>query len=64
LHGEAFWGHLNEKSTAFAVANYTAGQIDVYKYSTAALTYLYSFSNGLNASFSVKGAAYNPRSRE
>ncbi|MGC1758650.1 MAG: hypothetical protein WA742_04800, partial [Candidatus Cybelea sp.] len=64
LHGEAFWGHLNEKSTAFAAANYTAGQIDVYKYSTAALTYLYSFSNGLNASFSVKGAAYNPRSKE
>lgn len=64
LHGEAFWGHLNEKSTAFAVANYTAGQIDVYKYSTTALTYLYSFNNGLNASYSVKGAAYNPRSKE
>jgi hypothetical protein len=64
LHGEAFWGHLNQTSTAFATANYVAGEIDVYKYSTAALTYLYSFSNGLNASYSVKGAAYNPRSNE
>lgn len=64
LHGEAFWGHLNEKSTAFAAANYVAGQIDVYKYGTSALTYLYSFTNGLNPSYSVKGAAYNPRSKE
>ncbi len=64
LHGETFWGHLNQKSTAFATANYVAGEIDVYKYSTTALTYLYSFSNGLNASYSVKGAAYNPRSKE
>lgn len=64
LHGEAFWGHLNESSTAFAAANYVAGEIDVYKYSAAALTYLYTFTNGLTPSFSVKGAAYNPRSKE
>ncbi|HEY2476100.1 MAG TPA: hypothetical protein VGI19_15030 [Candidatus Cybelea sp.] len=64
LHGEAFWGHLNEKSTAFATANYVAGEVDVYKYSTTALTYLYSFTNGLTPSYSVKGAAYNPRSKE
>ncbi len=64
LHGETFWGHLSQKSTAFAAADYVAGEIDVYKYSTTALTYLYSFSNGLNASYSVKGAAYNPRSTE
>ena len=64
LHGETFWGHLNQNSTAFATANYVAGEIDVYKYSTTALTYLYSFTNGLNASYSVKGAAYNPRSNE
>ncbi len=64
LHGETFWGHLNEKSTAFATANYVAGEIDVYKYSTTALTFLYSFSNGLTPSYSVKGAAYNPRSKE
>ncbi len=64
LHGETFWGHLNQKSTAFATANYVGGEIDVYKYGTTALTYLYSFSNGLNASYSVKGAAYNPRSEE
>ena len=47
LHGETFWGHLNQKSTAFATANYVAGEIDVYQYSTTALTFLYSFSNGL-----------------
>jgi hypothetical protein len=64
LHGEAFWGHLNEKSTAIAMANYTVGEIDVYKYSPTALTFLYSFTNGLTPSFSVKGAAYNPRSKQ
>lgn len=64
LHGEAFWGHLNAKSTAFAAANYVAGEIDVYKYSPNALIFLYSFTKGLSASESVKGAAYNPRSEE
>ncbi|HEY1681590.1 MAG TPA: hypothetical protein VGF98_08150 [Candidatus Tumulicola sp.] len=64
LHGETFWGHLNQKSTEFATANYVAGEIDVYKYSTTALTFLYSYNNGLTPSASVKGAAYNPRSNE
>jgi hypothetical protein len=64
LHGETFWGHLNQKSTQFATANYVAGEIDVYKYSTTALTFLYSYNNGLTPSASVKGAAYNPRSNE
>jgi hypothetical protein len=64
LHGETFWGHLNQKSTQFATANYVAGEIDVYKYSPTALTFLYSYSNGLTPSASVKGAAYNPRSDE
>jgi hypothetical protein len=64
LHGETFWGHLNQKSTEFATANYVAGEIDVYKYSPTALTFLYSYNNGLTPSASVKGAAYNPRSNE
>jgi hypothetical protein len=64
LHGEAFWGHLNQKSTQFATANYVAGEIDVYSYGTTALTFLYSYNNGLTPSASVKGAAYNPRSNE
>jgi hypothetical protein len=64
LHGETFWGHLNQKSTQFATANYVAGEIDVYKYAPNALTFLYSYSNGLTPSASVKGAAYNPRSTE
>ena len=64
LHGETFWGHLNQDSTAFATANYVAGEVDVYKYSPTALTFLYSFTKGLTPSDSVKGAAYNPRSKE
>ncbi|HEY1883217.1 MAG TPA: hypothetical protein VGG51_09300 [Candidatus Cybelea sp.] len=64
LHGETFWGHLNQDSTNFATANYVAGEVDVYKYSPTALTFLYSFSKGLTPSASVKGAAYNPRSKE
>ena len=39
LHGETFWGHLDQKLTQFATANYVAGEIDVYKYSTTALTF-------------------------
>ncbi|HEY1429268.1 MAG TPA: hypothetical protein VGF18_06820 [Candidatus Tumulicola sp.] len=64
LHGDTFWGHLNQKSTQFATANYVAGEIDVYKYGTTSLTFLYSYNNGLTPSASVKGAAYNPRSKE
>jgi len=63
LEGQAIYGHLNANSTAFAVADYTLGQIDVYKYSPKALTYDYSFNNGLFES-SIKGVAYNRRSEE
>lgn len=63
LEGQASYGHLNGNSTAFAVADYRLGQIDVYKYSPKALTYDYSFNNGLFES-SIKGVAYNRRSVE
>lgn len=64
LHGEAVFGHLNKKSTAFATGDFINGQVDVYKYNsaTSTITYSYSFNNGLSASLDVEGAAFNPRS--
>jgi len=64
MQGEAVFGHLNKKANAFATGDFQNGQIDIYKYSPSALTYQYSFNNGLSASLDVEGAAYNPRSRE
>jgi hypothetical protein len=65
LKNETVFGHLNEDATRYAGADFATGAIDVYKYSpTTGLTYLYSFDNGLNASFVVESAAYSPHSRE
>jgi hypothetical protein len=63
LQGASQYGHLNEDSTRFAAADYEYGQVDVYKYTAASITYLYSFDDGLSAGGRM-GAAYNPRSKE
>jgi hypothetical protein len=62
LEGTAAYGHLNADSTRFAAADSEYGQVDIYKYSPTAITYLYSFNNGLSTS--IVGAAYSPPSRE
>jgi hypothetical protein len=64
LKGTAVYGHLNEDSTSFAAADYQYGQVDVYRYSPTAITYRYSFNNGISVNSGIVGAAYNPRSRE
>jgi hypothetical protein len=64
LHGEAFFGHLNKLNGRFATGNFVNGQVDIYKYSPKSLTYLYSFNNGLNASLTVEGVAYDRRSKQ
>jgi hypothetical protein len=63
MEGQALYGHLNADSTTFAAADYRLGQIDVYRYGPNALTYMYSFNNGLFET-SIKGVAYNRRSEE
>jgi hypothetical protein len=63
LHCCATTGRLNEKSTAIATINYVTNQVDVYRYSATAITYSYSFSNGLSPSLEPIGIAYNSRSR-
>lgn len=60
LHGGAIYGHLDKDSTYFATADSQYGQVDVYRYSPKAVTYMYSFNNGLSSSTAV---AYNPRSK-
>jgi hypothetical protein len=62
LQGSSRYGHLNEDSTRLAMADYQFGQVDVYRYSPTAITYLYSFNNGLNSN--IVGASYTRRSDE
>jgi hypothetical protein len=38
--------------------------LDVYTYSTKALSYEYSISNGFTVSDSVEGAAFSPSSKQ
>jgi len=64
MQGEAVFGHLNRQSMTFAAGDFSVGQVDVYYYSPTALTYWYSFNNGLGASYDVEGAAFNPRSKQ
>jgi hypothetical protein len=60
----AYSGRLNENSTEFAMLNFATNQIEVYKYSRQAMTYKYSFNNGLLESLEPTGVAYNPRSKQ
>jgi hypothetical protein len=64
LHGDSIFGHLNGNGTEFVAADYANGALDVYKYSTKALTYEYNINNGLDVSDDVEGAAFDPHSKE
>ncbi|HEY2474842.1 MAG TPA: hypothetical protein VGI19_08555, partial [Candidatus Cybelea sp.] len=64
LLGKAVRGHLNRRGTAFAATDYDNKQVDLYSYSPTALTYKYSFNNGISASLSPLGVAYSPRAKE
>jgi hypothetical protein len=59
LKGTSTYGHLNGDSTNFVAADSQYDQVDVYKYESTALTYLYSFQKGLSNSATLTGAAYN-----
>ncbi len=64
LEGFTIFGHFNKQAMTFAAGDIGYGQVDVYKYSGAQLTYWYSFNNGLTASQGVEGVTYAPRSKE
>jgi hypothetical protein len=61
-HGTSRYGHISQDSTRLAMADYQFGQVDVYRYGPSAITYLYSFNNGLNSN--VVGASYSPRAAQ
>jgi hypothetical protein len=60
--GDTVCGHLNEDSTELAVANLSRQEVDIYRYSTAALTFLYSFATPLKTE--ILCVAHQPRSSE
>jgi hypothetical protein len=64
LHGEAVFGHLNAKGTMFASGDFSAGAVDLYKYTPKSLKYTASVTEGLSSSLDTEGAAYAPRSKE
>jgi hypothetical protein len=64
LHGEAVFGHLNAAGTVFASGDFTAGAIDLYKYTPTSLKYTSSVTDGLSPSLDTEGTAFAPRSKE
>ena len=60
LQGLSLYGKLDAKGTTFAAADYANGEIDLYKYSTTALTYQFSFNQDLSRGSSVEGVAFSP----
>jgi hypothetical protein len=65
LEGESFFGHLGAQNNRFAVVDAQFAQVDIFQYAGhgTALTYLYSFNNGLSGSQFPEGAAYTPGSQ-
>ncbi|MGC2406156.1 MAG: hypothetical protein WA431_07080 [Candidatus Cybelea sp.] len=64
LHGDTVFGHLNRTGTRWVGADFNNGQLDLYNYSTKAVTYEYSISSGLDDEDDVEGAAFSPSSKE
>jgi hypothetical protein len=60
LQGVSFYGGLNAKGTELALGDAQYGQVDVYRYSPSAITYLYSFNSGLTPSGNVEAAGFTP----
>jgi hypothetical protein len=60
---EYVFGHVGRQNERFVAGNVFTG-IDVYAYGRTSLTYMYSFSNGLNcASDECEAAAYMPNAQ-
>ncbi|HEY1653902.1 MAG TPA: hypothetical protein VGF86_02175 [Candidatus Tumulicola sp.] len=64
LRGRAVFGKLNRLGVSFAAADVTSGQIDIYDYTPARLTYKYRFNEGLPGTQDVEGIAYDPHSKQ
>lgn len=64
LKGESFFGKLNSANTEYTAVDRTDGIVDVYSYSTKAITFQYSYDNGLTVSELPDGVAVNPRSQQ
>lgn len=64
LHGEAVFGHLNKQSMTLCTGDFVNGEMDVAYYSPSAVTYWYSFNNGLSSSLEPEGCSFNPRSTQ
>jgi hypothetical protein len=60
LIGNSFFGNLNGAGTRLAVGDVTSGSVDVYVYTPTALTYRYSFNNGLTSSDNVEAGIFSP----
>jgi hypothetical protein len=64
LHGESIFGKFNDTAKSFEAVEFSVGQVDVYTYTPTAVTYKYSYNNGLVASQQPEGVAFAPRSDE
>jgi hypothetical protein len=60
LKGQSLYGKLDNHGKTFAAADSQNGQIDIYKYSSTALTYEFSFNQDLSRSADVEGVAFSP----
>jgi hypothetical protein len=57
--GEVY-GHLDKAGNTLATADYVTPEIDIYRYTPTAVTYLYSITNGMSSCGDCMGAAYAP----
>lgn len=64
LKGESFFGKLNAANSQYTAVDRTDGLVDVYSYSTSAITFQYSYDNGLTTPNLPDGVAVNPRSQQ
>jgi hypothetical protein len=59
-NGYSIFGHLNAKGNEFAATEFENGNVDIYKYTSKALTWQFSFSAGSSTNESG-GVAFAPR---
>lgn len=64
LEGDSVFGGLNKGGTKLAVGDYSNSDVDVYRYTPASLTYLYSFNNSLTPSDVVETGILTPTNKQ
>jgi hypothetical protein len=64
LKGASIFGNLNQAGNEVAIGDVTNSDVDVYKYASTGVKYLYSFNNDLDGTGYTEAGGFSPTNKE